>query len=88
MCDCGKRHPGIECGTTFCRCHKMTISTKMNWLWYWHITRRVRNLGIALIFKLPKKVIYWCVVRAAVAVEPDRSPENVTASEMLMKFNY
>ena len=64
------------------------VRSKANWLWYWHIHRRLRNLGIALIWRLPKRIVYWCVVRAAVAVEPDRSPEGVTAEQMLKKFDY
>ena len=64
------------------------IRSRVNFWWYWNVKRRLRNFGIHLIWLLPKRVIYWAVCRAAVTVEPNNNPENVTAAEMLQKFNY
>jgi hypothetical protein len=67
---------------------KSTLSAKFNYWWYWNVRRRSGVIGRKIIWKLPKRVIYWCVIRAAVEVEPNSSPAGVTAEEMLKKFNY
>lgn len=67
---------------------KRTVRSELGWLWYWHVKRRMGKIGTAIIWKLPKRVVYWCVIRAAVEVEPNYNPSAVTAEEMLEKFNY
>lgn len=68
--------------------YKMTIGAKLNFWYYWNFTRRAGKIGRWIIWKLPKRVIYWCVLRAAVEVEPNHSPDGVTVEQMLKEFNY
>lgn len=65
-----------------------TLRNKINFWFYWNFKRRSGKIGRWIIWKLPGRVVYWCVVRAACTVEPNYSPENVTATQMLKKFNY
>lgn len=67
---------------------KSKYSARFNYWWYWNVKRRMGHLGRWFIWRLPKRVVYWCVIRAAVEVEPNYSPAGVTAEEMLKKFNY
>lgn len=67
---------------------KSTLRSKMNFWFYWNVKRRLGKIGRHIIWMLPKRVIYWCVVRAAVTVEANSNPSGVTASEMLKKFEY
>jgi hypothetical protein len=64
------------------------MRAKLNWYWYWFVTRKIRHAGISLVWKLPKPVVYWCVIRAATKVQPDTNPSSITAEEMLKEFNY
>lgn len=64
----------------------MSIDAKVNWLVYWHIKRRAHHALISLVWRLPRRVIYWSVVRAAVAVESDTNPSGITAEQMLKKM--
>jgi hypothetical protein len=59
------------------------LDAKLNWLIYWHVKRRARNAGISLVWKLPKPVVRWCVVRAACIAEPQEYPGAVSAERML-----
>jgi hypothetical protein len=36
-----------------------------------------------IVWRLPRKIVYWSVVRAACAVEPNEYPGDVTAERML-----
>jgi len=67
---------------------KLTLRGKINFWFYWNVKRRWGKLGKNLIWMLPKRVVYWCVIRAAVEVGPNYNPSSVTAEEMLKKFNY
>lgn len=62
---------------------RQKLDAKGNWIVYWHVKRRARMLGISLVWKLPKQVVYWCVVRAACAAEPNLYPGAVSAERML-----
>lgn len=73
---------------TLLKQEKIPLSAKINFWFYWNFKRRAGTFGRWLTWKLPRRVIYWCVVRAAVEVDHEGNPENVTASEMLTKFNY
>ena len=53
---------------------------------YWRIKRPAHRLFLTFIWLLPRKVIYWAVVRAAVKVESDTDPSSVTAEQMLKKL--
>lgn len=53
---------------------------------YWWIKRPAHKAFLALIWRLPRRVVYWCVVRAAVKVEPNEYPGEVTALEMLEEW--
>jgi len=55
----------------------------MTELVYWHVKRPAHKAFLALIWKLPKRVVYWCVIRAAVKAEPNTNPSAVTAEQML-----
>jgi hypothetical protein len=50
---------------------------------YWHFNRPGHRMLVAFVWRLPKPVVYWCVVRAATKAEPNLSPEKVTAIQML-----
>lgn len=50
---------------------------------YWRIKRPANKLYISFIWKLPKSMVYWCVIRAASVAEPNKNPSSVTAEEML-----
>lgn len=68
----------------------MIAEMKANWNWivYYYIRLKIRKIGIAFIRNLPKRVVYWCVVRAAVEVEKNGDPSNVTALQMLNAMDY
>lgn len=68
--------------------YKSTLRSKINFWFYWNFKRRSGRIGRQIIWMFPKRVVYWCVVRAAVAVEANHSPAGVTAEEMLKKFEY
>jgi hypothetical protein len=53
---------------------------------YWRVRRPAHRLFLSFIWKLPRKVIYWAVIRAAVMTEPDLNPSSVTAEQMLQKL--
>lgn len=53
---------------------------------YWYITRPIKKWSLDLIWKLPRQVVYWCVVRAACKVEPNTYPGDVTAIQMMEAF--
>lgn len=53
---------------------------------YWRISRPAHRAFLSLVWKLPRRVIYWAVIRAAVSVEPNTDPSSVTAEDMLKKF--
>lgn len=67
---------------------KPSLKIRMNDWWYRNVKRRQGNFGRRIIWMFPKRVVYWCVIRAAVEVEPNYNPSQVTAEEMLKKFNY
>lgn len=50
---------------------------------YWYYKKPKEKLFLSFIWKLPRKVIYWAVIRAAVEVEPNKDPSGVTAAQML-----
>lgn len=50
---------------------------------YWRLRRPAHKAFIDIIWRLPRRVVYWCVVRAAVKVEPNTDPSDVTAAQML-----
>lgn len=50
---------------------------------YWRVRRPASRLGLAIVWRLPRRVVYWCVVRAALVVEPNSYPGDVTAEQML-----
>jgi hypothetical protein len=50
---------------------------------YWRLRRPAHKAFLALVWRLPEKVVYWCVIRAAVKVESNESPAGVTAEQML-----
>lgn len=58
------------------------IRVLREWI-YWYARRPMGKLGRKIIWMLPKKVVYWCVIRAAVLTEPNTNPSSVTAEEML-----
>lgn len=64
------------------------VRAQLNYWWYYHVKRRSGNIGRRIIWALPKRVVYWCVIRAATKVEPNSDPSDVTAKEMLEKFDY
>jgi hypothetical protein len=47
------------------------------------LRRTADTLAMQIAWRLPERVVYWGVVRAAVKVEPNLSPEKVTAVEMM-----
>lgn len=61
----------------------MTIRSKANWYVYWYIRRRLQAWPHFVARHLPRKVVYWCVIIAAVKAEPNESPADVTALEMM-----
>jgi hypothetical protein len=50
---------------------------------YWKVSRPAHKAWMKMIWALPRKVVYWCVVRAAVTAEPDKNPGSVTSTEMM-----
>lgn len=58
----------------------------MREMMYWRVRRPAHRLFLNVIWRLPRKVVYWCVIRAAVAVEPNTNPSGVTAGAMLKKM--
>lgn len=54
------------------------------WLWkdYWTRTWPEKMLT-AFVWRLPRRIVYWCVVRAAVTTKPIEYPAEATAREML-----
>lgn len=60
----------------------------MNWVEfkYWRISRPAEKLKLKVVWKLPDWVVYWCVIRAAVKVEPNSNPSGVTAEQMLKEW--
>lgn len=50
---------------------------------YWYLSHPAEKATITLVWKLPTRIIYWAVIRAAARVEPDRYPGDVTATQML-----
>lgn len=55
---------------------------------YWWVKRPLHSLYLSFIWHLPKKMVYWCVVRAATKVKTaDGSGTlNVTADQMMREF--
>lgn len=41
------------------------------------------RLLVAIVWKLPERVVYWSVVRAACKAEPNEYPGAATAEQML-----
>lgn len=57
------------------------------WLIWDHWTRiQVERAQTALAWKLPRWLVKWAVVRAAVEVEPNTNPAYVTAGDMVTRF--
>lgn len=54
---------------------------------YWNVKRPAHRLFLSFVWALPTKVVYWCVVRAAVKVEPNANPSGVTAEQMLERLD-
>lgn len=59
------------------------MRAKINWLWYYYIARRTRMWPHFVARHLPKKVLYWAVVVAAVKAEPNGNPSDVTSVQMM-----
>lgn len=55
---------------------------------YWYVKRPAEKMFLKVIWALPNRVVYWCVIRAAVQVEPDQNPSGVTAEQMLKAVEY
>lgn len=51
------------------------------------IRRWRRDFWMNLAWLLPRKLVYWCVVRAAVKAEPNLNPSGVTAIEMMREMS-
>jgi hypothetical protein len=49
-------------------------------MWRYHFKERLLT---EIVWRLPKKIVYWCVVRAACIAEPNYYPGEVTAERML-----
>ena len=66
----------------------MKIKVKISEEFYWYVKRPLHSLFLFTIWHLPKKVVYWCVVRAATKVKTaDGSGTlNVTADQMMREF--
>lgn len=54
-----------------------------NFQWYWHVTRRQQRIPMVIANRLPRRVVYWAVIRAACLAEPQEYPGEKTALEML-----
>jgi hypothetical protein len=56
---------------------------KLQELWYWHVTRKTREIVPWLARKLPAKLKYYVVIHGMCTVEPNTDPSGVTGLEML-----
>lgn len=63
------------------------IRGRADWLTYYYGRRRMHRLFLSAIWKLPEGVVYWCVIRAAVRVNRDSYPGEVTAEQMLKAWS-
>ncbi len=61
------------------------MRSKINWLWYWYVTRRFNKERAAWFVArhLPKRVQYWVCVVAACKAEPNGNPSDVKVLEMM-----
>jgi hypothetical protein len=41
-----------------------------------------------IAWALPRRVLYWGAVRAAVTVEPNTDPSNVTVTQMMERIGH
>jgi hypothetical protein len=62
---------------------RLGLRARAHEFWYWHGRRPLGRLGWWALFKVPRRGLYWAVVRAAVIAEPNSNPSGVTADEML-----
>lgn len=51
-----------------------------------HRTREWAAMKVA--WALPEPVLYWAAVRAAVKVEPNEDPSNVTVTQMMEEIGH
>lgn len=59
------------------------LRTHLDWIIYYHVKRRAEYALISFVWKLPRKIVYWCVIRAACEAEPREYPGEKTAVELL-----
>lgn len=52
-------------------------------LFRWWLSRKQERLVMWVAWKMPRRIVYWCVVRAACKVEPNYSPADVPAIDLM-----
>lgn len=57
------------------------------WLIWDNVTRiRTERAAMRIVWRMPRWLVKWAIVRAAVEVEPSTNPSSVTADQMLGAF--
>lgn len=66
--------------TTILTLPAMTFRERLNRTGEW--------AAIKLAWALPRRVLYWAAVRAAVTVEPSTDPSGVTVAQMMQAIGH
>jgi hypothetical protein len=66
--------------TTIWTLPSMTIRERLNRTGEW--------AAMKAAWSLPRRVLYWAAVRAAVTVEPNTDPSGVTVSQMMATIGH
>ena len=52
------------------------------------VSRTTEWASMKVAWALPRRVMYWAAVRAAVTVEPDTDPSGVTVAQMMERIGH